>query len=123
MDGNYTANLRNNVLRFQSEHGLRPTGEVDMSTIGALGINVEPVGVSTAMAAPAQTAAVQPPPAYRQILERDEHQTSPQTRLQPRPFENSAGLEVPNRDIDNTQIGEVPPGFHPGDPVEDLGIY
>ena len=35
VDGNYTANLRNNVLRFQSEHGLRPSGEIDLSTCGA----------------------------------------------------------------------------------------
>lgn len=42
-DGNYDANLRNNVMRYQSEHGLRPTGDVDLSTIGALGIALEPI--------------------------------------------------------------------------------
>jgi|GEM_PF-4401972 Putative peptidoglycan binding domain. len=42
-DGEYDANLRNNLMRYQSEHGLRPTGDVDLSTIGALGIALEPV--------------------------------------------------------------------------------
>lgn len=129
VDGNYTANLRNNVLRFQSEHGLRPTGEIDLSTIGALGINVEPVGVaptSTAMApaaTTAQTAMVQPP-AYRQILERDEFDDGPRmpNEFHARPIQNNLGVTVPTRDLQNVQVGEVPPGFQPGDPVEDLGI-
>lgn len=124
INGNYDASLRNNVLRFQSETGLRPTGEVDMSTIGALGINVQPVGVppaATAMAPPPapveQTA--QRGPAHNQPYERDEFMTSPQTRQQSTPLENSAGLIVQSQDI---QVGEIPPGFPPGYPVENLGI-
>jgi peptidoglycan hydrolase-like protein with peptidoglycan-binding domain len=124
VNGNYDANLRNNVLRFQSETGLRPTGEVDLSTIGALGINVEPVGTApatTAMAAPApvaQEARVRRQ-GYDQILERDEYMNSPQTRHQATPLENTLGVIVPNRDI---QLGEVPPGLPPDYPPENLGL-
>lgn len=120
ISGNYDAGLRNNVMRFQSETGLRPTGEVDLSTIGALGINVEPVGVApttTAMAAPPPAAPR--PPAYNQVFERDEYMTSPQTRLQPTPLENTAGLVVQDREV---QLGEVPAGFPPGFPIQDLGF-
>lgn len=122
VDGEYTAQLRNNVLRFQANTGLRPTGDVDLSTIGALGINVEPVGVapvSTAMATPARPR----PRAYDQILERDEHMESPQTRHQNTELENTLGLTVPDRDIRSSeQIGELPPGLPPGYPVVNLGI-
>lgn len=47
-DGRYDADLRNNVMRYQSEHGLRPTGDVDLSTIGSLGIVLRPVEPETA---------------------------------------------------------------------------
>ncbi|HLO77552.1 MAG TPA: peptidoglycan-binding domain-containing protein [Magnetospirillum sp.] len=126
VNGNYDANLRNNVLRFQSETGLRPTGEVDLSTIGALGINVEPVGV-----APTSTAQATPPAAapqqamvrgraYDQLLERDEYQSSPQVRRQVTDLQNAAGIIVPRRDI---QVGETPPGVSPGYPIQDLLGY
>lgn len=127
VDGEYTAQLRNNVLRFQANTGLRPTGDVDLSTIGALGINVEPVGSSsttTAMAPPAtaQKTAYRGP-AYDQILERDEHMESPQTRHQSTQLENTLGVTVPARDIRlSQQLGEIPPGLPPGYPVQNLGI-
>ncbi|MCR6632485.1 MAG: peptidoglycan-binding protein [Magnetospirillum sp.] len=122
VNGNYDANLRNNVLRFQSANGLRPTGEVDMSTIGALGINVQPVGVApptTAMLPPPAEPVVIPP-AYRQVMERDTHMSSPQTRAQETPVQNNAGLTISRNDV---QVGEAPPGFPPGYPAEDLGLY
>jgi peptidoglycan hydrolase-like protein with peptidoglycan-binding domain len=127
VNGDYSANLRNNVLRFQSSTGLRPTGEVDLSTIGALGINVEPVGVApttTAMApatATAQTAQI--PPAYNQLFERDEYMSSPQLRRQSHPLENTLGLELDRSQLSQLPVGEVPPGFPPGYPAEDLGLY
>jgi peptidoglycan hydrolase-like protein with peptidoglycan-binding domain len=122
VNGNYDAALRNNVLRFQSDTGLRPTGEVDLSTIGALGINVEPVGVAPTTTAMAPAAA--PPrriargPAYDQILERDQHMSSPQTRHQSEMLENTLGLTVRRSDA---QIGELPPGMPPGYPIQNLG--
>lgn len=128
VDGEYTAQLRNNVLRFQSNTGLRPTGNVDLATIGALGINVEPVGSSSAATAmaPAPAATQQTAsrgPAYDQILERDEHMESPQTRHQSTPLENTLGVTVPARDIQlSQQSGENPPGLPPGYPVQNLGI-
>lgn len=123
VDGQYTAQLRNNVLRFQSNTGLRPTGDVDLSTIGALGINVEPVGTaSVAMATPAEPRRPRGR-AYDQILERDEYMESPQTRHQSTPLENTLGLTVPARDIrQSQQLGEIPPGLPPGYPVQNLGI-
>lgn len=118
--GNYDAQLRNNVLRFQADTGLRPTGEVDLSTIGALGINVEPLGTvptTTAMATPpAQT--VRRGRAYDQILERDQHMTSPQSRHQAEPLQNTLGVTVPHRDIQRGQVAGLPPGY----PLQDLGI-
>lgn len=126
VSGNYDASLRNNVLRFQSETGLRPTGEVDLSTIGALGINVQPVGVApttTAMASPpppVQQAQVAPPRAYNQLLERDESMSSPQLRQQSTQLQNSAGMTVRNEDL---RAGQTPPGVPPGYPIQDLGIY
>lgn len=124
VSGNYDAQLRNNILRFQSNTGLRPTGEVDMSTIGALGINVEPVGggpaLTTAQAMPPAAAAPQEAAyrgrAYDQILERDQHMQSPQTRHQADQLQNSAGLTVPPRDIQLGQIAGLPPGY----PVQNL---
>lgn len=130
VDGEYTAQLRNNVLRFQSNTGLRPTGDVDLSTIGALGINVEPVGTApaaTAMA-PAAPAVTREQTAYRgraydQLMERDEHMESPQTRHQSTMLENTLGITVPNRDIRiEDQLGQLPPGMPPGYPVQNLGI-
>lgn len=121
VNGSYDASLRNNVLRFQSDTGLRPTGEVDLSTIGALGINVEPVGVvptSTAMAMPPPQQAIARAPDYDQILERDEYMSSPQTRHQSTPLENTAGILIDRREV---QVGEAPPGLPPGYPPEFLG--
>ncbi|MBC7951415.1 MAG: peptidoglycan-binding protein [Rhodospirillaceae bacterium] len=120
-DGQYDANLNNNVLLFQSDHGLRPTGNVDLATIGALGINVEPRGMSTAQsqsqpAAVAQQTA-QLPPAYNQIMERSEHMSAPQTRNQAGPLESTNGIELSPNEI---QVGEQPPAFPPGFPTEDL---
>lgn len=119
--GNYDAQLRNNVLRFQSDTGLRPTGEVDLSTIGALGINVEPVGVApttTATATPPAQQSIARGPAYDQILERDEHMSSAQSRHQPELLQNYAGVTVNPRDV---QVGEAPPGLPPGYPIQNLG--
>lgn len=118
-DGQYDADLRNNVLLFQSDHGLRPTGNVDLATIGALGINVEPRGMISSQTAQTSTTeqTAQLPPAYNQILERTELMSSPQTREQTGPLETTNGLELSS---DQLQVGEQPPAFPPGFPTEDL---
>lgn len=117
-NGQYDADLRNNVLLFQSDHGLRPTGNVDLATIGSLGINVEPRGVTTAQT---QTVTTQQtaelPPAYNQILERSELMSAPQTRRQTGPLETTTGVELSPGEV---QVGEQPPAFPPGFPTEDL---
>ncbi|MBC7905914.1 MAG: peptidoglycan-binding protein [Rhodospirillaceae bacterium] len=118
-DGEYDAALRNNVLRFQSDNGLRPTGNVDLATIGALGINVEPRGVTTAQTTTTATTeqTAQLPPAYDQIMERTEYMSAPQTRHQVGQLETTTGIEVSPNQI---QLGEQVPGFPPGFPTEDL---
>lgn len=130
-DGNYDANLRNNVIRYQSENGLRPTGNVDLDTIGNLGIRLEPAeGAVTAMAPPPPPQSVQMPrqmvqlpPSYGYPLLRDEYMSSPQVAAQATPIENGLGLTVPAADLpDIAELsqGETAPGFPPGFPVQDL---
>lgn len=134
-DGQYDANLRNNVLRYQAENGLRPTGDIDLSTLGKMGIAVDmkalpsnqaamvpPPAQHTAVIPPSQTVA-QLPPSYGYPMLRDDHMSSPQVRDQAAPLENSAGLTVPAANMPTiTEIaqGEQPPGFPPGYPTQDL---
>lgn len=119
-DANYDANLRNNVLLFQSDNGLRPTGNVDLSTINELGINLEPAGVTTAMAPPPVTAPPQQTaqaPSYDFPLERSEHMSAPQVRRQTGQLESTTGVPLSPGEL---QYGELPPGFPPGFPLEDI---
>lgn len=118
-DGQYDAELRNNVLVFQSDHGLRPTGNVDLATIGALGINVQPVGTTTAMAPVTEEVAVLPP-GYEFPLERTENMSSPQVMRQSDPLETTTGLELSNEQLSAVPYGESPPAFPPGFPVQDV---
>lgn len=117
--GEYNASLRNNVLRFQSDTGLRPTGDVDLSTIGALGINVQPTGQMTAMAPTTvttqQTAQVND--RFDFPLERNDHMSSPQVKNQSTEWESTTGITLSPNEI---QVGQQPPGFPPGFPLEDL---
>lgn len=133
-DGNYDAELRNNVIRYQSENGLRPTGNVDLDTIGALGIQLAPAGGTVTALAPPPPLAAEPEmemeirmvelaPSWGYPLLRDEHMSSPQVAAQAAPIENSAGLSVPPTDmpsIAELSDGETPPGFPPGFAVQDL---
>ncbi len=43
---------REATARFQADHGLRPTGQLDLSTLAMLGINVDTTGASTAQLPP-----------------------------------------------------------------------
>ncbi|MGE5547932.1 MAG: peptidoglycan-binding domain-containing protein [Solirubrobacterales bacterium] len=111
--------LRNSVLLFQSDHGLRPTGNIDLSTLAALGIDVDPVGRSTAMVEPRrETAAV---PVRQETLQQalaaqvdlpmlrtDSSMSSPQTAQDVRDFENLTGVPQPPSVIRNHQLGAIP---------------
>jgi peptidoglycan hydrolase-like protein with peptidoglycan-binding domain len=91
-DGRFDAQTRNGVLRFQADHGLRPTGNVDLETLAALGLDVEPTGRATAaiprepgqqyamVEETPQVAAAPPPPRYVELAE-----------VQPPPGGNAVG--------------------------------
>lgn len=108
-DGQFDADLRNSVLLFQSDSGLRPTGTVDLSTLAMLGIDVTPSGAlagappATAMAPaqPTPMAPTRPVAAQNQVvltqwaypMLRQEHMSAPQTAQNfPFYFENVIGV-------------------------------
>lgn len=107
-DGQFDADLRNSVLLFQSDSGLRPTGTIDLSTLAALGIDVSPTGAAVAMTPPMARQAAPPvaqplaqPVARNQAMLtdwtypmlREEHMSAPQTAQDfPFYFENVAGI-------------------------------
>lgn len=125
-DGRFDADLRNSVMLFQSDNGLRPTGEVDLSTIAALGIDVDPAGRVTAMApapttsAPAveqQTSALVDDRSADFPVLRDEHMSAPMVSLEEGSrFENSTGVPQPESVV---RSGDIP-GLEPGFPIENL---
>lgn len=101
-DGQFDADLRNSVLLFQSDSGLRPTGTVDLSTLAQLGIDVAPTGAvamapvderppQATLAAPSQNMAVLTDWNYP--LLKDEFMSGPQTAADwPNRFENVIGV-------------------------------
>lgn len=134
-DGRFDADLRNSVLLFQSDYGLRPTGNVDLATIAALGIDVDPTGMATAQVQPepgdqmAMAPADQPeqgPPAgsgqaaaasgasltdFDYPLLRDEKMDSPQTAQDfPQGFENVTGVPQPAPALAD-DIAGIPPAY------------
>lgn len=121
-DGRFDANLRNSVMLFQSDNGLRPTGEVDLSTIAALGVNVDPAGqlaaapATTRMVPAQQTAALVDDNSADYPLLRDEHMSAPMRSLNDPHFENYTGVPQPRSIV---QTGNIP-GMEPGFPVENL---
>jgi murein L,D-transpeptidase YcbB/YkuD len=66
--GRFDAGTRNAVEVFQADHGLRPTGNIDLETLAALGINADAGGASTAMLypMPGEQTAMLPPTAEQQ---------------------------------------------------------
>lgn len=133
-DGQFDADLRNSVLLFQSDRGLRPTGNVDLSTLAALGIDVDPTGAATAMVQPQPgdqmaMATDEPPPAtaaaprraapsgsaitdWDYPVLRDESMSAPQTAqdFADGTFENHLGIPQPNALLAQ-DIPGVPPGY------------
>ena len=130
--GRFDAATGNAVLRFQADHGLRPTGNIDLATIAALGLDVQPAGsVSMLAPEPGSQLAMLPPeseaeqlaetryrtaPAYNQpILHMDEHDQAPQVRGQASELQilGVPELLVVSRD---GRIAGLPPGY----PTEDI---
>lgn len=110
--GQFDAATRNGVLRFQSDTGLRPTGNVDLSTLAALGINVDPAYGQGVAAAPPQTAGIVDDNSVDYPLLKDEHMTSPQTGLEEGDrFQNSIGVPQPRVLTEQGDIAGLPPGF------------
>lgn len=134
-DGRFDADLRNSVLLFQSENGLRPTGNVDLSTLAALGIDVSPGGAVASTSRAPETAfiVVDEEPQQTALLEddgvdfpllRDEHMSSPHRSIQSAfPFENYTGVPQPDpllmQQARDGEVAGIPPGF----PVEDIVEY
>lgn len=124
-DGQFDAELRNSVMVFQSDNGLRPTGNVDLETLAALGINVDAGGrVSTAMAPTAgspqvveeQTSALVDDGSADFPMFRDEHMSAPATDIDSSNFENVTGVPQPRALIEQGDI----PGLEPGFPEENF---
>ncbi|CAA7626506.1 peptidoglycan-binding domain-containing protein [Magnetospirillum sp. UT-4] len=126
-DGRFDADLRNSVLLFQSDHGLRPTGSLDLSTLAALDIDVDPAGRASAYAAPAQpqqSASAEPAQTDRRAVNtprpqdpgipllRDEHMSSPQYLGQGSPLENHTGVPQTLSAYDSpADMAGLPPGY------------
>ena len=47
-NGQADQQTREATARFQHDHGLRPTGQMDLSTLAMLGVRVHPTGQATA---------------------------------------------------------------------------
>ncbi len=130
--GKWNADTANAVELFQSDHGLRPTGEIDLQTLAALGIDVSSPG-ATAMLAPepGQQYAMLPPESYEQTAAAEfqsapaynepifttygGHSSPPQTRSQAAPF---ATLGTPQALVVQ-RTGRIP-GVDPSAPTEDI---
>lgn len=126
-DGQFDADLRNSVMRFQSDTGLRPTGNVDLSTLAALGINVDAGSGSVAMAPPAQTgtvvvieeqtAGIVDDGSADFPMFRDEHMSAPTADIEDTSnFEIVTGVPQPQALIEQGDI----PGLEPGFPEENF---
>lgn len=133
-DGQFDADLRNSVLLYQSDYGLRPTGNVDLETIASLGIDVDPTGMATAQvqARPGdqlamaqfeeQAAAPREPVRTRQSgvsvkdfdypLLKDEHMSSPQIpqEIPLNNFENYTGVPQPEAALQE-EVAGIPPAY------------
>ena len=131
--GHFDAATANAVEAYQSDHGLRTTGQVDLPTLASLGIDLRAGGTSTAMlpAAPGEEMAMAPAepseeqiaearfrnsPAYNYpIFTNDEHGGTPQVHNQAEPL-NVLGVPEP---LVISKTGRIP-GVSPAQPTEDL---
>lgn len=124
-DGRFDADLRNSVLQFQSDNGLRPTGQVDLETLAALGIDVDPAGrvaasrqtATTTTVVEDQTAALVDDNSPDFPMLKDTHMSAPMISLdEGARFENYTGVPQPESIV---RSGDIP-GLEPGFPVENL---
>jgi len=120
-DGQFDADLRNSVMLFQSDNGLRPTGNVDLTTLAALGVNVDPAGRAAiaavpparqTTAVPEQTAGIVDDGSADFPLFKDEHMSAPTVSLEEGDrFENQTGVPQPRALTEQGDIPGLPPGF------------
>lgn len=124
-DGRFDADLRNSVLQFQSDNGLRPTGQVDLETLAALGVDVDPAGrvaasrqtATTTTVVQEQTAALRDDNSPDFPMLKDTHMSAPMVSLdEGARFENYTGVPQPESIV---RSGDIP-GMEPGFPVENL---
>ncbi|MGE5506657.1 MAG: peptidoglycan-binding domain-containing protein [Actinomycetota bacterium] len=117
-DGHFDAATRNGVLRFQAEHGLDPTGNIDVATISALGINLGGATVAAAPPAGNRTAALREPTLAERnfrnphipLLRFSEYMSSPQYLGQGAPIEDIRGIPRPTGEITTGEIAGMPAG-------------
>lgn len=113
--GQFDAATRNGVLLFQSDTGLRPTGNIDLSTLAALGIDVDPAGARAQTAQTVttteQTAGIVDDGSVDYPLLKDEHMTSPQRSIEGDTFQNDSGVPQPGALVRQGDIPGIPPGF------------
>ncbi len=109
-DGNFDAELRNNVLLFQSKNGLRPTGNVDLSTIDTLGIDLQPTGrrLAAGEGIPQQAAEAHWEIDPRFPILRDEAMQAPQVAGQPELYQRQSGTAIPQAE---SELSEAPAGI------------
>lgn len=138
--GHFDAQTRNNVIAYQADHGLRPTGNIDLETLAALGIDVNS-GQATAMVGrePGQQYAMAEEPLQRTrqyamldettaarkgneigesrfinphipILNFSEFMTSPQLTGQGTPLAPMTGVAQPDAYWNAGQVGALPAG-------------
>jgi peptidoglycan hydrolase-like protein with peptidoglycan-binding domain len=116
-DGQFDADLRNSVMLFQSNNGLRPTGNVDLTTLAALGVNVDPAGRAAIAQQPVtripeQTAGIVDDNSPDFPLFKDEHMSAPMISIEEgNRFENQTGVPQPRALIEQGDIPGLPPGF------------
>jgi peptidoglycan hydrolase-like protein with peptidoglycan-binding domain len=132
--GHFDAATANAAELYQSNHGLRPTGQIDLPTLASLGIDVNAGGVSTAMlpAEPGQQTAMLPPEnGPEQVAEArfknsrafdfpiftdgGDHPSTPQVHNQAEPL-TVMGIPEP---LVIDRAGRIP-GVSPAQPTEDL---
>jgi peptidoglycan hydrolase-like protein with peptidoglycan-binding domain len=115
--GHFDAATRNGILRFQAEHGLDPTGNADVATISALGIDLGGASVAAAPAGTNTASLREPTLAERNfrnphipLLRFSEFMSSPQYLGQGYPVEDIRGEPQPTGDIATGEIAGLPAG-------------
>jgi peptidoglycan hydrolase-like protein with peptidoglycan-binding domain len=138
--GHFNAQTRNNIIAYQADHGLRPTGNIDLETLASMGIDVN-TGQATAMMGrePGQQYAMADEPVQRTrqyamldqttaarrgnelgesrfinpripLLNYSEFTSSPQLSGQGYPLAPMTGIGQPDAYWNAGQVGALPAG-------------